>query len=146
MQRLLLQNLWQTSPETLTLHRQLSRNAFQYLAKHGTPQIPQDLKQHDCIIIREIENIRINPVLSTNEREVARNWALDGQGILLRSQWDVAETLKSGALVQVLKDYSLADAGVVALLGHQHGRTARTTAFLKLLSQELSPPPWSALA
>ena len=33
------------------------------------------------------------------------NWALDGHGILMRAEWDIAKYLRSGRLVQVLENY-----------------------------------------
>lgn len=38
--------------------------------------------------------------LSTNDGEVALNWALDGLGILMRAEWDVAKYLRSGRMEQ----------------------------------------------
>jgi len=128
-----------------------------YLSRRGTPETPSDLRRHDCIVIREnnedvtmwrltghgkTEHLRIDPVLSTNEGEVARAWALEGQGILIRSEWDVAGAVQAGQLIHLLPDYSLPDANVVALLGHRYGRAARTTSFLKMLHENLTPVPW----
>ena len=33
-------------------------------------------------------------------------WALEGKGIMLRSEWDVLPFLESGKLVQVLPEYA----------------------------------------
>jgi hypothetical protein len=41
-----------------------------------------------------------------------------------------------------LLSWELPPADVVAMLGARHGRSARTTAFLAMLRQSLTPPPW----
>lgn len=93
----------------------------EYVASHGAPQRLADLSAHNCIAIKERdhpvgvwkllndgeeESVNVNDALSTNNGEVAVDWALRGRGILLRSIWDVHEHLSSGRLVQVLPDYS----------------------------------------
>ncbi|ODA20018.1 LysR family transcriptional regulator, partial [Achromobacter xylosoxidans] len=82
-----------------------------YLARHGAPAKPEDLRDHDCIALRENEEdvtlwrfkrgrgpavgVRIAPVLSSNAGAVAVAWALAGHGIVARSEWDVAEHVKA---------------------------------------------------
>jgi LysR family transcriptional activator of dmlA len=43
--------------------------------------------------------------LSSNHGEVVHQWCIDGRGILLRSWWDVHDSLDDGCLVQVLPEY-----------------------------------------
>lgn len=93
----------------------------EYLARHGEPERLADLSAHNCIAIKERdhpvgvwrmtkdgeeETANVNDALSTNNGEVAVEWALRGRGILLRSIWDVHEHLATGRLVQVLPAYS----------------------------------------
>ncbi|GJD60831.1 LysR family transcriptional regulator [Methylobacterium frigidaeris] len=129
-----------------------------YLAAHGTPAIPADLRLHACIALRENdedvtlwrfrrdgqdERVRIEPRLASNDGEVVRGWALTGCGIILRSEWDVAADLRAGRLVRLLPGYALPDAPVVALLGApRRARAARTGRFLDVLAAALDPAPW----
>jgi DNA-binding transcriptional LysR family regulator len=128
-----------------------------YLAEDHLPKEPADLQNHNCIIVRENDEdvarwdftragesfqIRIDPQVSCNDGEVIRTWVLNGLGIMVRSEWDIASELKSGRLIRLLPEFDLPDADVVALLGHKNGRVARTSAFLKELSSRLTPPPW----
>ncbi|EKG38599.1 LysR substrate-binding domain-containing protein [Pseudomonas syringae] len=91
-----------------------------YLNLHGTPLNLGEMANHDCLVIKErdrpfgiwhlngpqgAETVKVTGSLSTNHGEIARQWCLDGRGVLLRSLWDVRTDLAEGRLVQVLPDY-----------------------------------------
>lgn len=120
-----------------------------YLARQGTPKVPNDLKHHNCIGIRQgeeaygqwrlsngrgrnvsTETVRIRGNLTTNDGEIAVNWALDGHGILMRAEWDIAGHLQSGRLVQVLPQYYTPDADIHAVYPQRHQMAARVRAFV----------------
>ncbi|WP_082432308.1 LysR substrate-binding domain-containing protein [Pseudomonas sp. NBRC 111124] len=106
--------------------KRLARNwrvlcaAPEYLARRGTPKNLTDLASHDCLVIKERdhpfglwhlegpageESVRVTGALSSNHGEVVHQWCLDGRGIVLRSCWDVHDSLADGRLVQVLEGY-----------------------------------------
>jgi len=134
-----------------------------YIEKYGDVTEPADLRHHRCIALREnaedvtmwkfhspitdkYESIRIIPKLASNDGRVIKQWAKEGQGIILRSEWDVTEELKSGSLVQLLSNYELPTANIVALLGtEQRARAGRTTKFLALLKSNIGAKPWRQL-
>ena len=133
--------------------------APEYLARSGTPKKPEDLLKHDCIALRENDEdvtmwrfasdktkqqvkVRIEPQLSSNDGGVARDWALAGAGIIMRSEWDVADDIQAGRLVRVLAGWRLPPAHIVALLSTRSGRSARTAVFLTHLEAALTPVPW----
>jgi DNA-binding transcriptional LysR family regulator len=60
----------------------------------------------------------------------------------MRSEWNIAADLAARRLKRVLPAWEAPAADVVAMLGTRSGRSARTTAFLAMLRQSLSPPPW----
>lgn len=131
-----------------------------YLARHGAPTQPTALLMHRCIALREndedvtmwrfvdpqqdVTQVRIEPVLASNDGDVVRDWALHGHGIIVRSEWSVASDLARGALVRLLEGHRLPNADVIAFVGARKGRSARTNAFLKTLRESLSPVPWRA--
>ena len=43
--------------------------------------------------------------LASNHGEIVHQWCLDGQGVALRSAWDVKENIDSGRLVHILPEY-----------------------------------------
>lgn len=150
-------------PDARVIARRVARNrrllcaAPAYLAAHGTPKVPQDLTRHNCIGIRQgqegygvwrltsgrgrharTETVKVRGNLTTNDGEVAVNWALDGHGILMRAEWDIARHLRSGRLVQVLPQYSTPDADTFAVYPQRHQRAARVRAFVEFVALALS--------
>ena len=132
-----------------------------YLASRGVPKLPSDLSGHCCIVLRQNEEdvslwrlrqgateaaVRVTAGLNSNDGEVTRAWALAGKGIILRSEWAVAENLRTGQLVKVLDDWTLSDADIVALIPQSHAVSARVRLFLALLKERFQPvPPWRQL-
>ncbi len=126
-----------------------------YLKKHGMPRTPNDLKQHNCIGIRQGDEAyglwRFQPVnakaktdqaisvkvrgnLTTNDGGIAVQWALDGHGILLRAEWDVQKFLKSGQLVPVLSDYNSPDADIYAVYAERHRTSLRVKTLVEFVA------------
>jgi DNA-binding transcriptional LysR family regulator len=155
-------------PDSSMLQTVLAKNrrflcaAPDYVARHGQPACIADLRHHACISLQEnaedvtmwrlqapgtgsLAAIRIRPRLTSNDGRVVKQWALKGHGIMLRSEWDVAQELRSGTLLRILPDHELPGADIVALLGSaQRQRSARTMRFLDLLKQALGARPWTA--
>ncbi|GAB7527092.1 LysR family transcriptional regulator [Paraburkholderia sp. 2C] len=130
-----------------------------YLARRGEPQHPDELLTHDCIVLRENDedvtmwrftskdrdaaaNVRIEPMLTSNDGGTVRDWALAGLGIISRSEWDVAEHLHAGRLVPLLEAWVQPDADIVALVSSRNGRSLRAQRFLELLHASTLQQPW----
>jgi DNA-binding transcriptional LysR family regulator len=127
-----------------------------YLRLHGVPRVPRDVMAHACISIRENdedvtlwhvraagnaagkraaarETLRISPAYVTNDGGVARQWAEQGMGLVLRSEWDAADAIARGTLVRVLADWQFDSAPVMLLVPTRKGRTARMQALVEFL-------------
>ena len=85
--------------------------------------------------------VRIAPVLSSNTGAAALQWALDGQGIVARSEWDVADHVRARRLVPLLAGWALPPANVVALVKSRQDLPARTAGFLAYLKEAFAAPP-----
>lgn len=123
-----------------------------YLKKYGQPHTPMDLVRHRCIIHRQnneppgiwrltknrkTETVKVNGTLSSNDGDVVLGWALDGHGILVRSEWDLAKYLETGRLHAVLTDFKLAPADLFAYFPSRENLPARVRAFIDFLVSEL---------
>ncbi|MBI6853366.1 LysR family transcriptional regulator [Pseudomonas cichorii] len=119
-----------------------------YLERHGVPQRLSDLQQHNCIFLRQNEtphgvwsftnggktqNIKVRGALGCNDGEVALNWALEGYGILLRAEWDIARYVRSGRLRLVLEDQTPTRADVYAVYPQQLHLSARVRSLIDFL-------------
>ncbi|SEB23629.1 LysR substrate-binding domain-containing protein [Variovorax sp. YR216] len=147
-------------PDTRVMARKLAENrrllcaAPAYLARRGTPTLPSDLLRHDCITIRQGDEgygvwrltprkgrkpqtqiVKVRGNLTSNDGEIAVNWALDGHGILLRAEWDIGRYLRSGRLVQVLPQYETPDADIYAVYPQNQHAFSRVRAFVDFVAE-----------
>ncbi|MGJ7499362.1 LysR family transcriptional regulator [Variovorax sp. ZT5P49] len=119
-----------------------------YLAKASEPVHPRELQQHRCLFIREgdeafgswhlrsggrQETVKVRGALSSNDGECALAWALDGHGILLRSQWDATPYLRSGRLRQVLQGWAPPSADIYVVFPTKAHMSAKTRALVDFL-------------
>ncbi len=143
----------------LAPNRRVLCAAPSYLAERPAPETPNDLRRHDCIVLRENDedstlwklskegetlSVRVEPRLCSNDGSVVRQWALDGKGIVIRSEWDVADDIREGRLVPLLPDFSLPRADIVLLTSSSAEAAGRTRGFIEFLSRKLGAKSWAA--
>jgi LysR family transcriptional activator of dmlA len=119
-----------------------------YLEKRGTPTTLEDLEHHHCILHRQndeahgvwrfvrsgrAEVVKVTGALSSNDGDIVLGWALDGQGILVRSEWDLAKYLESGRLRVVLPEFTLPSADLFVYYPQRRNQAARARAFIDFL-------------
>ncbi|SNS18048.1 transcriptional regulator, LysR family [Noviherbaspirillum humi] len=145
-------------PDTrLTARRIMSNRRFlcaapSYLRRHGEPQTPADLADHCCILHRQNDeahgvwrltrnrrshSVKVSGMLSSNDGDVVLGWALEGHGILLRSEWDAAKYLQTGRLQVVLKDYQPAPADLFVYYPSRQHLPAKVRVFIDFLASQL---------
>jgi LysR family transcriptional regulator, transcriptional activator for dmlA len=140
----------------LASNRRLLCASPSYIARHGTPRVPEDLARHLCITIRQGDEaygvwrlkgrgrqgvskaVKVRGSLSTNDGGIAVSWALEGHGILMRAEWDIERHLASGRLLQVLPQYDTPDADIHAVYPQGHQNTQRVRAFVEFLATEFA--------
>lgn len=84
------------------------------------------------------DTIKVRGALTTNDGEIAVRWALDGHGIVMRAEWDIARYLASGRLVQVLPQYRTPSADIYAVYAQQHQLSSRVRLFVDCLTDAFS--------
>lgn len=164
--------LWPPRASTLVTRR-LAPNrrvvvaAPRYLAQRGRPLTPDDLAAHDCLVVRENDDlpavwrlqrasgrggtplaVRVRGPLASNHGEVVRDWALAGRGLMLRSWWDVQPLVARGALVHVLQGWAMREADVHLVLPPRDRRLPagpREKLLVQHLAAWFAEAPWAAV-
>lgn len=92
-----------------------------YLAQQGKPNTPNDLKKHNCLLMRfggqldnvwgfkidgKMQQINVQGNRIANDGVLVHDWCLAGFGIAFKSHWDVADELKKGNLIELLAEFS----------------------------------------
>jgi DNA-binding transcriptional LysR family regulator len=143
-------------PDSSFVARPLAQNrrvlcaSPRYLAKCGAPEHPRDLERFDCIVLGttagpandwrftrkgKVERfvVPLANARETNDGAVAREWAIHGYGIALKSIWDIGADLRSGRLAIVLPEWRSAEAPVHALYQRNRYMAPRVRALLDFL-------------
>lgn len=131
-----------------------------FVKRFGWPETPDDLAALPCIMLRENKedvslwhfskgrtsrSVRVPSQLICNDGDVIRQWACEGRGVILRSEWDVADDVRAGRLVRLLPGWKAPDANVIALTHNRAGLPQRTRHFMQALQGRFKPqPPWRA--
>ena len=144
--------------------RRLARNqrvlvaAPDYVQRRGAPDSLEALAAHDCLVVRENEQIgvwrlqrerdrsetavRVDGPLSSNSGELVRDWCLAGHGIMLRSLWDIAGELARGELARVLPAWAMPDADIHWLAPHTATTPKRIRLLVDFLAEQFRAEPW----
>ncbi len=122
-----------------------------FLADAGDIAAPDDLMQHNCLLLRFPGStqsrwtlggpngpitVNVTGGLDADDGEVLTEWALRGFGIAMKPWWEVADHLRSGALVEVLPEYKPEPVALVALFPHRQLVAAKVRTFVDYLKQQ----------
>jgi DNA-binding transcriptional LysR family regulator len=132
-----------------------------YFRQYGIPEIPDDLKKHNCLLLRypgsrryswqfkddsgAVSNLTVSGQMDSNSSDVLVDWALAGDGIIMKSVWDVSDHLKSGRLVTVLKDFWPDDLALQVLMPPRPQQPPKTRAFVDFLVKQFADHPDASL-
>jgi DNA-binding transcriptional LysR family regulator len=127
-----------------------------YLARHGTPRLPEDLIHHNVLTTGDFAmswdfkdprgkpgTVRVGGRHACDNWEVLREWALAGLGIALKSTWDVYQHLQDGSLVELFPGYAFhSDVAIYAVYPHRRHLPAKTRVFIEFLAALFGPEPY----
>jgi DNA-binding transcriptional LysR family regulator len=129
-----------------------------YLARHGTPKLPADLVDHECVILSGSQgrqdvwrmsdregretSVRVSGRFECNFGEVLRDAAVAGLGIALHSTWHVCDDLRESRLRRVLPDFAVPESGIFAVMPQRRLVPLRVRVFVDFLCEHFADPPW----
>lgn len=126
-----------------------------YLKRKGTPLVPEDLQDHDCLRLKQASlrpsilrlkhsedplassEVEVNTVLWANHGTTLMRAALDGAGITAAPVEVAAPYLVSGALVPLLRPWIYGRASIFAALPSRKFLPRRTQVFLDYLTEQI---------
>ena len=122
-----------------------------YLQSRGTPQVPEDLRRHECLRLRQpgsrprawqmqrktepgiLVDIAVAPGIVANHTDTLLRATLDGAGITSVSMDIVAPYLARGELVRVLNPWTTGRLAMYAALPSRKFISQRSRVFLDFL-------------
>jgi DNA-binding transcriptional LysR family regulator len=148
-------------PDSSLVARRLAPNrrvlcaSPEYVATHGAPERPRDLERFDCIVLAtasglandwrfargdEVETYTVPLAMSreTNDGALAREWAVAGYGIAMKSVWDIGADLHAGRLTVLMPQWRSADVPVHALYQRSRYMAPRVRVLLDFLVERSS--------
>lgn len=119
-----------------------------YLARRGTPEVPHDLAQHDCILDTNFGDpyrwpfadgveVRVSGRLIYSDASACLVAAEAGLGIAYLPDFVAAESLREGRVVQVLSDHENSPSAVYAMTPSGRHPAAKVRVLIETLAQSL---------
>ena len=128
-----------------------------YLKRMGTPQSPQELIQHRCLVYNLIGNLenwnvfdatgqliktRITPYLKASNGEFLRDAAVAGMGIVLLPTFIVYQEIERGTLVPIMTNYHYSQLAAYAIYPQTRHLSQRVRAFVDFLVKRFEGLPY----
>lgn len=129
-----------------------------YLARHGTPLVPQDLTQHRCLDYTGYEPGRwtyevagqnvavpIRAALRANSGDALLDAAIRGLGICRPPSFITANAIQTGLVVPILSEFFSERPGLYAVFPTNRYLPQRVRVLVDFLAQRIGPVPfWEA--
>ena len=136
----------------LNTARRILCAAPDYLARRGTPQIPEDLTRHDCLCYSYIAEpdewhfigsdgervVKVSGPIVTSHRQVLNTAAVRGLGIAYGPIIFFRADIDAGRLQQVLSDYQLPEATIYAVYPASKQLSAKIKVFNDFMAQQFA--------
>ncbi len=133
-----------------------------YIKRYGEPRTPEDLSRHRCLNVYfphvhryrkwyfasggKRFSLSVPGHLNFSDGQALLDAAIDGQGIINLTSFVVADTIKSGSLKLVLRDYISIGASVNIVYLPQRNLSLRIRALIDFMTDHITPvPAWDKL-
>jgi DNA-binding transcriptional LysR family regulator len=127
-----------------------------YLKTHGTPESPEDLRNHDCLVYSNLADpdtwqwtnkdgskrkVAVKTVMRVSSGDFLANAAAHGLGIVMQPTFIASEAIRRGNLVPILEDYTWPVTPAYALYPPTRHLSYRLRAFIDFLAERFSGTP-----
>ncbi len=126
-----------------------------YIARRGNPETGDALvrDKHDCLNLRYpgapefqwplqtpdgVRRFSVRGPFESDDGDVLTGWALEGHGIILKPVFEVAEHLKSGALVPVAEAEPPVPIQLACLYMHRRRQDPKTRLFIDFMADRIA--------
>jgi DNA-binding transcriptional LysR family regulator len=119
-----------------------------YIERHGAPRTIGDLMKHRCLLLRfpgsrqfrwsltdrgTVREVAVSGHLDADDGDILTQWAIGGEGIVMKPAFEAAEHLRAGTLRLVLTDYPPQPVTLVVLHAYQRMTPPKVQAFADAL-------------
>ncbi len=141
----------------LTVNKRIICASPEYLAKHGTPQSPEDLLNHNCLTHSAIhhfndwefssaEGVRVQRVkgnFHTNSASALHEAVKAGIGIARLASYVVQSSVKKGIVVPLLQEHTVDNSTIQLVYPHRRHLSNKVRVFTDFMVDKFTPnPPW----
>jgi len=143
--------------DTSLVARKLGRSSLvvcaspEYLKIHGTPQDPEDLDDHSCLINWAIppynkwrfkgilgdRTVTVTGRMQANMADPIRNAAINGLGLIMLPRYIVGRDIELGRLQVVMEQYAIHPLEINAVYPHRKYLSAKVRSFLEFIQDWL---------
>lgn len=144
----------------LCTNRRVLVASREYLDRHGAPESPDELSEHECILFTGFVNpqewrlrgpeglltIPVSGMLSSNNGYVLNQLAEQGLGITFGATLSLAPALLDGRLVRVLPAYEMEQTGIFAAYPSTDSLPTKVSAVIDFFAEQwTNPPTWDRM-
>jgi len=128
-----------------------------YLRKHGMPETPEDLRDHNCLVYGNLNDperwvglddngvehrVDVNAVLSASSGDFLSQLAANNLGIVMQPTFIAGELIKRGALLPLLTDYQWPMIPAYAVYPPTRHLSFRVRTIIDFLTEYFSGTPY----
>ena len=151
-------------PDSTRIARKIGQSRWiicaspEYLARHGTPEHPQQLLDHTCfsfgfnsvwndwdfLIDGNPTSIPVIPKATFARGDLLRDLALSGAGIVRLAEFHIGHDIREGRLIPLLQSYSPDSFEPIDMIyTNRKHLSPRIRVFRDFLEQKLAQSPWN---
>ncbi len=128
-----------------------------YFKRAGKPKALADLARHNCLVTSTEDGVadawsfqdkskpvtvKVAGTLQCNDGEVLTRWAIAGEGLAMRSAWEVSEDVKRGRLATALDEFAVPGNNIYAVYPERRLLPAKVKFFIEFLKRTFGDPPY----